>query len=114
MLPEAVNGFVAPSRNSMARYCLNSVTEIRSASRMLLHGIVQRMTDNMRSSLISKWKKRFCGNNKSNIANMSKIPLDVLLGAIVICIIHSIALQSKSNQQRKQLPHKLKEEMVSD
>merc|ERR1719361_2171056 len=98
MLPDAVNGFVAPSRNSMARYCLNSVSEIRSASRMLLHGIVQRMTDNMRSSLISKWKKRFCSNNKSNIANMSKIPLDVLLGAIVICIIHSLMAQNQNSK----------------
>ena len=62
-LPESFNGFVEPSRNSMARYCLNSVSEIRDSSRMLLHGIVQRMTDPMRLSLISKWKKRFCANN---------------------------------------------------
>merc|ERR1712228_411788 len=101
MLPESINGFVAPSRNSMARYCLNSVSEIRSASRMLLHGIVQRMTDNMRSSLISKWKKRFCSNNKSNIANMSKIPLDLLLGAIVICIIHSLPKQKQKQKQQQ-------------
>eukprot|EP01083_Nonionella_stella_P039885 108475_1 len=88
-LAESLCGFVEPSRNSMARYCLNSVSEIRGASRMLLHGIVQRMSDQQRLSLIFKWKSRFC-NNKIH----SSIPLSVLLGAIVICIIHSLRRQS--------------------
>lgn len=129
-LPEHLDGFVEPSRNSMARYCLNSVSEIRSSARMLLHGIVQRMTDPMRLSLISKWKKRFCRNggtasnsmgsgrtaddgttggndgdgdrsglgsqNPLGAAAMSitgrrgRVPLSVLLGGIVLCIIHSL------------------------
>ena len=125
-LPLSFRGFVEPSRNSMARYCLNSVSEIRQSSRMLLHGIVQRMTDPMRLSLIKKWKKRFCVGSQSVSAEEPKqppqategddeqqqqqqqqtmsmssqqssmkgrngrIPLSVLLGGIVICIIHSL------------------------
>ena len=68
-LPESFDGFVEPSRNSMARYCLNSVSEIRKAARMLLTSIIQRMSQDMKIQLIKKWKSRFCGGTGGNYCN---------------------------------------------
>lgn len=69
VLPESFNGFVEPSRNSMTRYCLNNVSEIRAVARMFHQPII-----NMAAPLI-----RNCN-----------VPFSVLLGAIVICIIYNL------------------------
>ncbi|ETO25412.1 nucleolin [Reticulomyxa filosa] len=80
-LPDQLHGFVEPSRNTMARYCLNSITEVRSAGRMLLQGIVARMTDDMRDMLIRKWKKRFCIPHHRNAPSLDGVYTHARVGS---------------------------------
>lgn len=100
MLPETFPGFVEPSRNSMARYCLNSVKEIRQASRMLLQGIVERMTNDMRQCLLNKWKERFCINTNIQLFTNTNISAISSIHPSAVHTLHSLQKTQSLNLRK--------------